>query len=168
MPKILVLNAAMELTSELKGNLMRHWKVEALEKVSSLYAKIAALQAATKRARVQQTYPMLHHSISLPSMNKVMPSPAVPIPRVPGDATPLADYCKGVGWGPSADCSQYDLMEGEPQAPSSASTDDFCWVLTTICWKFDPMVGKTRAPQCLAKLRITRWGWGHHVLSVYL
>jgi hypothetical protein len=51
MPETLVIKAAAELTNILKGTVSREGQMaEALQKVSSLFTKIAAAKAATTRA----------------------------------------------------------------------------------------------------------------------
>jgi hypothetical protein len=60
-PETLVIKAAAELINVLKGTVS--WDVdmtEALQKVSSLFTKIAAAKAATTRARKQQTHLTSH------------------------------------------------------------------------------------------------------------
>jgi hypothetical protein len=60
MPETLVMKPAAELTNVLKGTVLRDGKTaEALQKVSSLFTKIAAAKAATTRAR-DQMHPMAH------------------------------------------------------------------------------------------------------------
>jgi hypothetical protein len=83
MPETLVIKAAAELTNVLKGTVSRDVKTaEALQKVSSLFTKIAAAKAATTRAREQQNHPTLRQPIPLPRVVDRPPTQAVPIPRV--------------------------------------------------------------------------------------
>ncbi len=59
-PETLVIKAAAELTNVLKGTVSWDIKTaEALQKVSSLFTKIAAAKVATTGAREQQTHPTL-------------------------------------------------------------------------------------------------------------
>ncbi len=64
---------------------------EALQKVSSLFTKIAAEKAATTRAREQQTHPTLRQPVPLPRVVDRPPTQAVPVPRVP--IAPLEADC---------------------------------------------------------------------------
>jgi hypothetical protein len=89
----LVIKAATELTNVLKGIVSRDVETaEALQKVSSLFTKIAATKAATMREREQQTHPTLRQPVPLPRVVDRPPTQAVPVPRVP-IAHSEADCC---------------------------------------------------------------------------
>jgi hypothetical protein len=93
MLETLVIKVAAELTNVLKGTVSQDIKTaEALQKVSSLFTKIAAAKAATTRAREQQTHPTLRKPVPLPRVVDRPPTQAVPVPRVP-IAPSEADCC---------------------------------------------------------------------------
>jgi hypothetical protein len=84
MPETLVIKVVAELTNVLKGTVSREVETaEALQKVSSLFTKIAAAKAATTRAREQETHPTLCQPIPLPRVIDRPPTQTVPVPRVP-------------------------------------------------------------------------------------
>jgi hypothetical protein len=92
-PETLVIKAAAELTNVLKGTVSWDVKMaEALQKISSLFTKIAAAKAATTRAREQQTHPTLRRPVPLPRVVNRLPTQAVPVPRVL--ITPLEVDCR--------------------------------------------------------------------------
>ncbi len=104
-PETLVMKAAGELPSALKGTISRDAEtVEALKKVGELFHKIAAAKAATAKAKEQRnqhrTHPTARHALPLPRVvtNPPVP-PVVPLPRVP--ASPTVEDCRvgGVGSG---------------------------------------------------------------------
>jgi hypothetical protein len=87
-PKTLVIKAASELTSALKGTVSSNGKMaEALEKFRELFTKIAASKAAMAKAKEQwnnlQTHPNAHQAVPLLSVVDRPPIPASPLPRVP-------------------------------------------------------------------------------------
>ncbi len=93
MPETLVNKVVAEPTNVLKGTVSQDVKTaEALQKVSSLFTKIAAAKAATTRAQEQQTHPMLRQPIPLPRVVDRLPTQIVPVPRVPIAASE-ADCC---------------------------------------------------------------------------
>jgi len=100
-PETLVMKAAAELTSALKGTVSQDVETaDALAKVSELFQKIAAAKAERAKAKEQRNQHRTH-----PSSRRVVPIPrvdyeppirqAVAIPRVP--ATPTSDDCRIVG-----------------------------------------------------------------------
>jgi hypothetical protein len=101
----LVMKAAVELTSALKGTILRDAETaEALTKVGELFHKIAAAKAATAKAKEQQnqhrTHPTARRAVPLPRVVTDPPvPPVVPLPRVP--ASPTVKDCPvgGVGSG---------------------------------------------------------------------
>ncbi len=95
-PERLVMAAAQQLTSALKGNIPAGSKtVEALKKVSKLFTKIAKAKANVAKAKEQQnrirTHPNARHTIPLPRMAEQNPRVELSIPRV--DEAPKADCC---------------------------------------------------------------------------
>jgi hypothetical protein len=94
MPETLVIKAAAELTNVLKGTVSRDGKtVEALQKVSSLFTKIAAAKAATTRAR-DQTHPTAHRPVPFPRVVNRPPTQDDLVPRVPTSPTEADCLCK--------------------------------------------------------------------------
>jgi hypothetical protein len=101
----LVMKAAAELTSALKGTILRDAETaEALTKVGKLFHKIVAAKAATAKAKEQRnqhrTHPTARRAVPLPRVvtNPPVP-PVVPLPRVPASPT-VGDCCiGGVGSG---------------------------------------------------------------------
>jgi hypothetical protein len=92
MLETLVIKAAAELTNVLKGTVSRDGKtLAALQKVSSLFTKIAAAKAATTRAR-DQTHPTVHQPVPLPRVGNRPPTQEDLVPRVPTGPTE-ADCC---------------------------------------------------------------------------
>jgi hypothetical protein len=104
-PETLIMKAAAELTSALKGMTLRDAETaEALTKVGELFHKIAAAKAATAKAKEQQnqhcTHPTACQAVPLPRVVNNPPVPrVVPLPRVP--ASPTMEECcvGGVGSG---------------------------------------------------------------------
>jgi hypothetical protein len=96
-PETLVLKAAAELTSALKGTVLRKTETaDALANVSGLFHKIAEAKAATARAKEQRnahrTQPQACRAIPLPRVLIEPPTQlAIPLPRV--EAAPPVDDC---------------------------------------------------------------------------
>jgi hypothetical protein len=93
-PESLVVAAAQQLTSALKGNFLAgHETAEALKKISKLFTKIAEAKANVAKAKEQQnrihTHPNACHTIPLPRVAKQNPRVELSIPRV--DEAPKAD-----------------------------------------------------------------------------
>jgi hypothetical protein len=87
-PKTLVIKAALELTSALKGTISRDGKMaEVLEKFSKLFMKIATAKAAMAKAKEQwnnlRTHSNARQAVPLPRVVDRPPIPASPLPRVP-------------------------------------------------------------------------------------
>jgi hypothetical protein len=102
-PETLVLKAASELTSALKGTVWHEAETaDALARVSELFHKIAEAKAATVKAKEQwnthRTHPNAYRAVPLPRV-LIDPhtQPAVPLPRV--QAAPPVDDCCVVGGG---------------------------------------------------------------------
>ncbi len=87
-PETLVMKAALELTSALKGTVLRNVETaDALAKVSNLFHKIAQAKAATAKAKEQrnhhQTHPNARRLVPLPRVANKPPAPLIaPLPRV--------------------------------------------------------------------------------------
>jgi hypothetical protein len=103
MLETLVLKAASELTSALKGTVSHEAETaDALAQVSKLFHKIAEAKAATAKAKEQRnthrTHPNARRAVPLPRV-LINPhtQPAVPLPRV--QAAPPVDDCCVVGGG---------------------------------------------------------------------
>ncbi len=104
-PETLVMKAAAELTSALKGTVLRDAETaEALAKVGKLFQKIAVAKAAMANAKEQRnhhrTHPTTRRVVPLPRVVNEPPVPlVVPLPRV--QASPTVDDCRvgGVGSG---------------------------------------------------------------------
>ncbi len=78
-PETLVLKAASELTSALKGTVSRETETaEALAKVSKLFVKIAEAKAVTTRAKEQRNTHRTH-----PTARRAVPPPRVVPPTAP-------------------------------------------------------------------------------------
>jgi hypothetical protein len=93
-PESLVVAAAQQLTTALKGNIPAgNETAEALKKVSALFTKIAEAKAAVAKAKEQRnrlrTHPDAHRAIPLPRVAERNPRVEMAIPRV--DETPKAD-----------------------------------------------------------------------------
>jgi hypothetical protein len=104
-PETLVMKAAAELTSALKGTISCDAETaEALTKAGKLFQKIAAAKAATAKAKEQRnqhrTHPTARRAVPLPRVVNDPPvPPVVPLPRVPASPT-VEDCCiGGVGSG---------------------------------------------------------------------
>ncbi len=81
----------------MKGTVSRESKtVEALQKVSSLFTKIAAAKAATTRAG-DQTHPMAHRPVPLPRVDNIQPTQEDLVPRVPAGPTEADCHVRLVG-----------------------------------------------------------------------
>jgi hypothetical protein len=99
----LVMKAAAELTSALKGTVLQDVETaDALAKVSALFQKIAASKAERAKAKEQlnqhHTHPSSRRAVPIPRVVKESPArQAVTIPRV--QATPTMDDCPVVGGG---------------------------------------------------------------------
>jgi hypothetical protein len=99
-PETLVMKAAAELTSALKGTVLHDAETaEALAKVGKLFQKIATAKAATTKAKEQRnhhrTHPTAHQAVPLPRVvNEPPVSPVVPLPRVQASHT-VDDCCVG-------------------------------------------------------------------------
>ena len=99
----LVLKAALELTSALKGVVLcKAETADALARVSKLFHKIAEAKAATAKAKEQQnthrTHPNARRAVPIPRVLIDPPTqPAIPLPRV--QAAPPVDDCRVVGGG---------------------------------------------------------------------
>jgi hypothetical protein len=104
-PETLVMKAAAELTSALKGTISRDAETaKALTKIGELFHKIAAAKAAMAKAKEQQnqhhTHPTARQAVRLPRVITNPPVPlVVPPPRVP--TSPTVEDCRigGVGSG---------------------------------------------------------------------
>jgi len=87
-PETLVMKAAAELTSALKGTVSQDVETaDALAKVSDLLQKIAASKAERAKAKEEQnqhrTHPSSRRAVSIPRVENDPPAQqAVPIPRV--------------------------------------------------------------------------------------
>jgi len=95
-PESLVVAAAQQLTTALKGNIPTgNETVEALKKVSVLFTKIAEAKAAVAKVKEQRnmlrTYPEARRAIPLPRVAEQNPRVEMAIPRV--NETPMADCC---------------------------------------------------------------------------
>jgi hypothetical protein len=93
-PESLVVAAAQQLTTALKGNIPAGNKTaQALKRVSDLFTKIAEAKAAVAKAKEQQnrvrTHPDARQAIPLPRVATQNPMVEISIPRV--DKTPKAD-----------------------------------------------------------------------------
>ncbi len=90
-PKTLVIKAASDLTSALKGTISRDGKTaEVLQKFSKLFTKIAAVKSELAKAKEQwnnlQNHPNVRQAVPLPRvLAKRPPTPASQLPRVPID-----------------------------------------------------------------------------------
>jgi hypothetical protein len=86
-PKTLVIKVVLDLTSALKGTVLRDGKTaEALKKFSTLLTKTAAAKSATAKAKEQQnnlqTHPNARQAVPLQRVVKRPTIMASPIPRV--------------------------------------------------------------------------------------
>ena len=86
-PKTLVIKAALELTSALKGTVSRNGKMaEVLKTFSGFFTKIVAAKSATLKANEQQnnlqTHPNARQAVPLQRVVKRPTIMASPIPRV--------------------------------------------------------------------------------------
>ncbi len=118
-PETLVIKAAAELTNVLKGTVSRDIEmVEAMQKVSNLFTKIAAAKAAKTRAQEQQTHPTLRQPVPLPRVVDRPPAQAVPVPRVP-IAPSEADCCVGLVDGSVQIVESMTSREGNHEPPTA-------------------------------------------------
>ena len=95
-PESLVVAAAQQLTTALKGNIPTgNETAEALKKVSFLFTKTAEAKVAVAKAKEQRnrlrTHPEARRAIPLPRVAKQSPRVEMAIPRV--NKTPIVDYC---------------------------------------------------------------------------
>ncbi len=95
-PESLVVAAAQQLTSTLKGNIpMGNETAEALKKVGELFTKIVEVKVNIAKAKEQQnricTHPDACRAIPLPRVVEQNPRVELSIPRV--DKAPKADCC---------------------------------------------------------------------------
>jgi hypothetical protein len=95
-PESLVVAAAQQLTSALKGNIPAgNETAEALKKVSKLFTKIAEVKANVAKAKEQRnrirTHPNARCTIPLSRVAEQNPRVELSIPRV--DEAPKADCC---------------------------------------------------------------------------
>jgi hypothetical protein len=91
-PKTLVIKAASDLTSALKGTVSRDGNTtEALQKFSKLFTKIAAAKSELAKAKEQQNnlqnHPNAYQAVPLPRAADRPSTPASPLQRVPIDIT---------------------------------------------------------------------------------
>ena len=132
-PETLVMKAAAELTSALKGTVSQDAETaDALAKVSKLFQKIAASKAERAKAKEQRnqhrTHPSSRRAVPIPRVDNEPPiRQAVTIPRV--QATPTADDCRVVGGGSGlkiVECgTPSQRKNGTPSArPNYISQDD--------------------------------------------
>ncbi len=94
-PETLVLKAAAELTSALKGTVSRETETaDALAKVSELFAKIAEAKATQRAARNEQNTNRTH-----PTARRAVPPPRVEQPTAPPPRVqvPTVDDCRVLG-----------------------------------------------------------------------
>jgi hypothetical protein len=125
-PETLVMKAAAELTSALKGTVSQDAETaDALAKVSDLFQKIAASKAERAKAKEQwnqhHTHPSSRQAIPIPRVENENEPPArqaVPIPRV--QATPTADDCRVVGGGGGLQIVECGTPNQEKHGPPSA------------------------------------------------
>jgi hypothetical protein len=87
-PKTLVIKAASDITSALKGTVSRNGKMaEVLKTFSGFFTKIVAAKSATLKANEQQnnlqTHPNAHQAVPLPRVADRPPIQANPLPTVP-------------------------------------------------------------------------------------
>ncbi len=86
-PKTLVIKAALDLTSALKGTISRNGETaDALQKFSKPFTKIAIAKSELAKAKEQwnnlQNHPNARQAIPLPRVAKRPPTPASQLPRV--------------------------------------------------------------------------------------
>ncbi len=86
-PKTLVIKAALEVTSALKGSVSCDGEMaEALKKLSELFTKIATAKVVMVKAKEQQnnlhTHLNARQAVPLPRVVDRPPIPASPLPRV--------------------------------------------------------------------------------------
>jgi len=132
-PETLVMKAAAELTSALKGTVSQDAETaDALVKVSDLFQKIAASKADRAKAKEQRnqhrTHPSSRRAVPIPRVeNEPLARQAMPIPKV--QATPTVEDCRVVGGGNRlqiVECRTPNQgQHGHPSArPNHISQDD--------------------------------------------
>ncbi len=87
-PKTLIIKAASDLTSALKGTISRDGKTaEPLQKFSKLFTKITAAKSKSAKAKEQQNnlqnHPKARQAVPLPRVAARPPTPSSKFPRVP-------------------------------------------------------------------------------------
>ncbi len=87
-PETLVIKAASDLTSALKGTISCNGKMaEAPQKFSKLFTKIATAKSELAKAKEQRNnlrnHPNAGQAVPLPRVAKRPPTPASQLPRVP-------------------------------------------------------------------------------------
>jgi hypothetical protein len=87
-PKTLIIKAALDLTSALKGMILCKGKIaEVLQRFSKLFTKIAAVKAELEKAKEQwnnlRNHPNARQAVPLPRVAERPPTPASHLPRVP-------------------------------------------------------------------------------------
>jgi hypothetical protein len=101
-PKTLVIKAALDLTSALKGMVSRNGKTaEALEKFSKLFTKIAVAKAVMAKAKEQWNNLQTHHNarqaVQFPRVIDRPPIPASPLSKMPIAPTEADCHVRDVG-----------------------------------------------------------------------
>ena len=119
-PESLVVAAAQQLTTALKGNIPTgNETAEALKKVSELFTKIAEAKAAVAKAKEQRnrlrTHPDARKAIPLPRVTERNPRVKMAIPRV--DETPKVD-CRVMQIVANSTTPRFDAQS--PVAPSQS------------------------------------------------
>jgi hypothetical protein len=123
-PETLVMKAAAELTSALKGTVSQDAETaDALAKVSDLFQKIAASKAERAKAKEQRnqhrTHPSSRRAVPIPRVENEPPArQSLPIPRV--QATPTADDCRVVGGVGGLQIVEYGTPNQKKHGPPSA------------------------------------------------
>jgi hypothetical protein len=124
-PETLVMKAAAELTSALKGTVSQDAETaDALAKVSELFQKIASSKAERAKAKEQRnqhrTHPSSRRAVPIPRVENEPPArQAVPIPRVQA-TPPTADDCRVVGGGSGLQIVEYGTPNQEKHGPPNA------------------------------------------------
>jgi hypothetical protein len=101
-PKTLVIKAALDLTSALKGMVSCNGKTaEALEKVSKLFTKIAVAKAVMAKAKEQwnnlQTHQHAHQAVPFPRVVNRPPILASPLSKMPIAPTEADCHVRDIG-----------------------------------------------------------------------
>ncbi len=153
-PETLVIKAAAELTNVLKGTVSRdNETAEALQKVSSLFTKIAAAKAATMRAQ-DQTHPMAHRHVPLPRAVNRPPTQEDLVPRVP--TGPTEADCRVRLVGDTMQIIESTTPQQENHKPPTARPPTQIVGSRIQLTKCDPTPGVSQAPQHEAKLHHPR------------